>query len=165
MRVNEIISKNKNGLLIYTDVLEDIHTHVENWLFEDIGNIALKLHTGRSRNDQIATLTKMYLKNTTNNIITLLKQLQNVFLEMSNKNNDIIFPGYTHGQRAQPILFSDIIMAFYSMLDRDITRFQDCSKRMDVLPLGSGALAGTNYNIDRNYVAKNLIFLKFQKTV
>lgn len=139
---------------------EDIHMAIEKRLIAIVGQVGGKLHTGRSRNDQVALDIRMYLKKEVNNILSLLTELGSVLVEVAEKNIDVIMPGYTHLQRAQPILFSHHIMAYYEMFKRDIDRLEDAYKRLDVMPLGAGALAGTTYNLDRQYVADLLGFRK-----
>lgn len=139
---------------------EDIHMAVEKKLIELIGSLGGKLHTGRSRNDQVALDIRMYLKKEILNIKDLLKLLMEAIVEVAESNKDVIMPGYTHLQRAQPILFSHHMMAYYEMMKRDLDRLEDCFKRIDVMPLGAGALAGTTYPLDRHYVAELLGFSK-----
>ena len=139
---------------------EDIHMAVEKKLIELIGSLGGKLHTGRSRNDQVALDIRMYLKKELLNIKDLLKLLMEAIVEVAESNKDVIMPGYTHLQRAQPILFSHHMMAYYEMMKRDLDRLEDCFKRVDVMPLGAGALAGTTYPLDRHYVAELLGFSK-----
>ncbi len=138
--------------------LEDIHLNIERRLIEKIGNIGGKLHTARSRNDQIALDLRLYLRHETEDILSLIKNLASAFLELAEKNSDAIMPGYTHLQRAQPVLFSHHILAYFEMLKRDRERFLDCLKRINIMPLGAGALAGTSFPIDRKYVAGLLRF-------
>ena len=147
----------KGGLSISGEA-EDIHTWVENKLKEKIGNIAGKLHTARSRNDQVALDERLYLKEEVQKIKALLKDLQISLLLKAEKNLDIVMPGYTHLQHAQPILFPHHLLAYFYKFDRDKGRMKDLFTRMDVLPLGSAALAGTSFPIDRKYVAKQLNF-------
>ena len=147
----------KNGWSI-SEEAEDIHTWVENNLKEKIGDIAGKLHTARSRNDQVALDERLYLKEEVHKIQDLLKDLQASLLLIAEKNMDVIMPGYTHLQHAQPILFSHHLLAYFYKFNRDKGRMKDLFKRMDVLPLGSAALAGTSFPIDREYVAKQLNF-------
>lgn len=137
---------------------EDIHTAVEERLIQKIGNTGKKLHTSRSRNDQIALDFRMYLKDEVWEIIKLLKNLQEVIIGIAKKNLGAIMPGYTHMQHAQPVLFSHHIMAYFWMLNRDMERLKDCLKRINVMPLGSGPIAGISLPIDRKYVAKLLGF-------
>ena len=155
----EVILKDvqKNGLSI-TGEAEDIHTWVENKLKEKIGDIAGKLHTARSRNDQVALDERLYLKEEVKKIKASLKGLQTSLLLIAEKNLDVIMPGYTHLQHAQPILFSHHLLAYFYKFNRDKGRMKDLFERMDVLPLGSAALAGTSFPIDREFVAKQLGF-------
>ncbi|PNS02521.1 argininosuccinate lyase [Petrotoga miotherma DSM 10691] len=139
-------------------MVEDVHTLVEQMLVEKIGDVGKKIHTARSRNDQIATDERLYLRNEILKIIDLLGQLNAVLLELSKKHKNKIMPGYTHMQRAQPITFSHHLLAYMEMFKRDIERLKDSLKRVNVLVLGSGALAGTSYDIDRMYVASLLDF-------
>jgi len=155
----EVILKDvqKNGLSI-TGEAEDIHTWVENKLKEKIGDIAGKLHTARSRNDQVALDERLYLKEEVKKIKASLKDLQTSLLLIAEKNLDVIMPGYTHLQHAQPIIFSHHLLAYFYKFNRDKGRMKDLFERMDVLPLGSAALAGTSFPIDREFVAKQLGF-------
>jgi len=148
------------GNFIFDDSLEDIHMHIESRLVQDAGKVALKLHTARSRNDQVALDVRMYLRDETLNTIKGLVQLNKVIVDLATKHIDVVLPGYTHLQRAQPILLSHHLMAYYEMFARDVDRFKDCLKRINVMPLGSAALAGTTYPIDREYTAKLLGFPK-----
>ncbi len=138
--------------------LEDIHMHIETRLIEKVGKVAQKLHTARSRNDQVALDVRMYLRKETLNTVKRLIMLQKVIVELAKAHIDVVLPGYTHLQRAQPILLSHHLMAYYEMFSRDVGRFEDCLKRINVMPLGSAALAGTTYPIDREYVARILDF-------
>ena len=144
----------------YDDSLEDIHMHVESRLAKNIGKVALKLHTARSRNDQVALDVRMYLRDEVQKIISGLIGLRKVIVELCEKHLSVIMPGYTHLQKAQPVLFSHHFMAYYEMFLRDTERMRDCFKRINVMPLGSAALAGTTYPIDRSYTAKLLGFPK-----
>jgi len=152
------IQENKVG--ITTGEAEDIHSWVENKLKEKIGSVAGKLHIARSRNDQIALDERMYLKEEVLKTQGLLKDLQKSLLSSAQKNLGIIMPGYTHLQHAQPLLFSHHFMAYFYMFERDKGRMRDLYKRIDVLPLGSAALAGTSFHINREFVAKQLGFNK-----
>jgi argininosuccinate lyase len=140
------------------DRLEDIHMNIENRLSELIGPVAGKLHTARSRNDQICLDIRMYLRDEVDEILKELKRLTKTLLDLAKKNIDHIIPGYTHLQRAQPVLLSHHLLAYLEMFLRDRDRLQDCLKRVNIMPLGSAALAGTNFPIDRDYVAKLLKF-------
>ncbi|WP_123042201.1 argininosuccinate lyase [Cohnella candidum] len=137
---------------------EDIHMSVEKALIEEIGPVGGKLHTGRSRNDQVATDMHLYLRKRVVEFVDLLHKLQTALIGQAKANLDTILPGYTHLQRAQPILFAHHLMAYVSMFGRDIERLQDSYKRIDMLPLGAGALAGTTFAIDRLFTAKQLNF-------
>lgn len=156
--LKEILSDIEKGLIEFEIDAEDIHMNVEKILIERIGDIGKRLHTGRSRNDQVALDIRMYLKDEILIIKNLIVSLEKTLLSISEKNLDTILPGYTHLQRAQPITFAHHMMAYFQMFRRDIERLMDCYKRMNVLPLGSGALAGTTYPIDRNMVADELGF-------
>jgi len=157
--LQEILKEVQEGKLeIINGEAEDIHSWVENKLKEKIGAVAGKLHTARSRNDQIALDERMYLKEEDLKIQDLLKDLQKSLLSSAQKKLGIIMPGYTHLQHAQPILFSHYLMAYFYMFERDKGRMQDLYRRIDVLPLGSAALAGTSFPIDREFVASQLGF-------
>lgn len=140
--------------------LEDIHMNIESRLFDKIGDVAGKLHTARSRNDQIALDLRLFLKESILGTIDKLRDLQRALIDVAEVNKDAIMPGYTHLQQAQPILFAHHLLAYFEMLQRDVGRFQCCLERVDVLPLGSGALAGVTYPIDRDLVARKLGFSK-----
>ena len=142
----------------FDDSLEDIHMHIESRLIEITGPVAQKLHTARSRNDQVAVDTRMYLRDETSRLIHRLYRLQKVIVDLARKHLDTVLPGYTHMQKAQPVLLSHHLMAYYEMFLRDIGRLEDCLKRINVMPLGSAALAGTTYPIDRAYTAELLGF-------
>ena len=139
---------------------EDIHMSIEKRLTEIIGNTAGKLHTARSRNDQVALDIRMYVRKETKEIKKLLLNLEYILVNLSEKYKTIVIPGYTHLQRAQPILFSHHLMAYFQMFKRDISRIDDFLERIDELPLGAGALAGTTFNIDRHFTAELLGFSK-----
>jgi len=142
------------------DSLEDIHMHIETRLFQVVGKVAQKLHTARSRNDQVALDVRMYLREETRTVIDMLKTLRSIIVELAKAHMDVVMPGYTHLQRAQPVLFSHHLMAYYEMFARDTERFRDALDRINVMPLGSAALAGTTYPIDRHYTAELLGFPK-----
>ncbi|MEJ2476670.1 MAG: argininosuccinate lyase [Desulfobacterales bacterium] len=139
---------------------EDIHMHIETRLVEEVGKVALKLHTARSRNDQVALDVRMFLRDETVRIIDQLINLRKVLVDLAEQTIDIVMPGYTHLQRAQPVLFAHHLMAYYEMFTRDTERMQDGLKRTDVMPLGTAALAGTTYPIDREVTAELLNFPK-----
>uniref|UniRef100_A0A7C4MLR9 Argininosuccinate lyase n=1 Tax=Desulfatirhabdium butyrativorans TaxID=340467 RepID=A0A7C4MLR9_9BACT len=148
----------QRGHFEFDPALEDIHMHIETRLSHEIGKTAQKLHTARSRNDQVALDTRLYVREQTRAVIALLVTLQQVLVRLAETHIDIVMPGYTHLQRAQPVLLSHHLMAYTEMFRRDEARFTDSLKRTNVLPLGSAALAGTTYPIDRRYVAEQLGF-------
>ncbi len=148
----------ESGTFSYNDSLEDIHMHIEDRLFSHVGNLSRKLHTARSRNDQIALDTRLYVKDQGGKIAGQLLDLCKAFIDLAENNIDVVLPGYTHLQRAQPVLFAHHMMAYFEMFARDKARFEDCLKRVDVMPLGSAALAGTTYPLDRSYTAELLGF-------
>jgi len=159
--LRQILKELQEGKLeIAAGEAEDIHSWSESKLKEKIGSVAGKLHIARSRNDQIALDERMYLKEEVLKTQDLLKDLQRSFLSSTQKNLGIIMPGYTHLQHAQSLLFSHHLIAYFFMFERDKGRMQDLYKRIDVLPLGSAALAGTSFPIDREFVAKQLGFSK-----
>lgn len=137
---------------------EDIHMHIEKLLHQKIGDTAGMIHTGRSRNDQVSLDIHLYLRHHVLNIIDLLVKLNQVILTISSKNIDIIMPGYTHLQRAEPIRFSHHMLAYYNMFSRDIKRLMDSFSNINSSPLGAGALAGSSFNLDRSYTASLLNF-------
>jgi argininosuccinate lyase len=148
----------ERGEYEYDDSLEDIHMHVETWLMREVGKTAQKLHTARSRNDQVALDIRMYLRHESVQVIRLLLQLRRVLVDTAKKHINVVLPGYTHLQRAQPVLFSHHLMAYYEMFSRDAQRFFEGLKRINVMPLGSAALAGSTFPIDRRYTAELLNF-------
>jgi argininosuccinate lyase len=156
--LNQIKTEIETGIFKFDDALEDIHMHIESRLYDIVGKVAQKLHTARSRNDQIALDVRMFLKDETHHIIRRLVDLQYVLVNLAKAHPDVILPGYTHMQRAQPVLFSHHLMAYFEMFSRDIDRFEQSLRRINVMPLGSAALAGTTYPIDRNYTAQLLGF-------
>ena len=137
---------------------EDIHMNVETILISRIGDVGKKLHTGRSRNDQVALDIRMYIKEEINNIDLMMKKLQEVLLNLAKKHTETIMPGYTHLQRAQPITLAHHLMAYFEMIKRDRDRLSGTYRRTNILPLGSGAMAATTYPLDRYAVAKELGF-------
>jgi argininosuccinate lyase len=153
----------EQGKLEFKLELEDIHMNIESRLFEKIGDVAGKLHTARSRNDQVALDLRLFVKEAIGETISKLKHFQLALLDVAEANKSVIMPGYTHLQQAQPVLFAHHLLAYFEMLQRDVMRFQDCLKRTDVLPLGSGALAGVGYSIDRDFVAKKLEFSELSR--
>src|SRR5437660_8501068 len=137
---------------------EDVHTFVEARLVEMIGDLGRKLHTGRSRNDQVATDLRLWLRGEIDKLAVTLRNTQEALLDLAETNRDEVMPGYTHLQRAQPILFAHWCLAYFEMLMRDRERLVDARKRVNIMPLGSAALAGTSYSIDRKAVARALGF-------
>ncbi len=148
----------EQGQFQFKAELEDIHMNIEARLTEKIGDIAGKLHTARSRNDQVAVDLRLFCKEAIAETVKGLKGLQFALLDVAEANKTVVMPGYTHLQRAQPVLLAHHLLAYFEMLERDVQRFQDCLKRTDVMPLGSGALAGVPYPIDRAFVAQQLGF-------
>lgn len=158
--LKEIAGKIETGKFRFREDLEDIHMNIEAALTKKIGNAGKKLHTARSRNDQIALDLRLYLRDETKNIISAIASLQRKVTGAAESHLDYIMPGYTHMQRAQPVLLAHHLLAYAEMLERDKGRLKDALKRINVLPLGSCALAGTSLPIDRRYVAKLLRFEK-----
>ena len=153
-----ILDDLNNGTLAFDDNAEDIHMFVEAELTKRIGDTGKKLHTARSRNDQVALDLRLYMRDEANDVIAMLKELIGVTLEQAKANKETIMPGYTHLQRAQPITFAHHLLAYCMMFLRDITRIEDALKRMNYSPLGSCALAGTTYPTNRDMVAEALGF-------
>jgi argininosuccinate lyase len=146
------------GEFQFDDSLEDIHMHIEARLLQIAGKAALKLHTARSRNDQVALDVRLYLRDQIKRLLERIHRLRTVLVALAKDHLDTTLPGYTHLQRAQPVLLAHHFMAYYEMLTRDADRFRDGLKRVNIMPLGSAALAGTTYPIDREYAAKLLDF-------
>lgn len=158
--LKEIDANIKSGKFVLNESLEDIHTNVEFALTELIGPVGGKLHTGRSRNDQVATDFKMYLRDSVLEVISLINMLVDTLIVIANNNKNSIMPGFTHMQHAQPVTVAQHMLAYVFKFGRDATRFFDAFKRMNECPLGVAALAGTVYSIDRNITAKYLGFEK-----
>jgi len=161
--LEEIGKALESGKLKLKGEFEDVHMNIEKMLIDRVGHVGKKLHTGRSRNDQVATDLRMYLKDEVVEIIGQLKGLQTTILDMAEANIDVVMPGYTHLQRAQPVLLSHHLMAYFEMFMRDRERLTDAFRRIDVLPLGSGALAGTSFPIDREFLARELGFSRISR--
>lgn len=142
---------------------EDIHSFVEKRLIEKVGDIGKKLHTARSRNDQVALDTRLFIKDAIKELDNNIKKLQSSLIQVAEESLDVVIPGYTHLQKAQPVLLSHHLMAYYEMLKRDRDRFKDTLKRTDIMPLGSAAFAGTSLKLDRNMVARELGFTQVSK--
>ena len=157
--LNELlIEVQSNPQAILQDDAEDIHSWVESKLIDKVGNLGKKLHTGRSRNDQVALDIKMWCKQQVTELQYALRDLQAKLVETAENNQHAVMPGYTHLQRAQPITFAHWCMAYVEMLERDYSRLSDAYRRMNSCPLGSGALAGTAYAVDREQLAQDLGF-------
>ncbi|MGC8868845.1 MAG: argininosuccinate lyase [Sulfurihydrogenibium sp.] len=154
----EIEKEIKEGTFNWKKELEDVHMNIEKALIEKIGDVGGKLHTGRSRNDQVVTAFRLYLKEQVKDIINLITELQKTLLQKAEHYKDLVMPAYTHLQRAQPIRVAHYFLAYLEMFQRDKERFEDNLKRIDMLPLGSGAVAGVDFPIDREFVAKELGF-------
>jgi len=156
--LDEIKVEIADGKFVFSDTLEDIHMHIETRLIEKIGELGKKLHTGRSRNDQIALDMRMYLKVELKEIDNAILELLKTILNRAEQEEDVIMPGYTHMQRAQAVTFAHYLMAYYYMFKRDRERINSFLRHIDVLPLGSGALAGSTIPLDRNFVCDMLGF-------
>lgn len=156
--LKDIYKKIEEGNFSFEVALEDIHMNIEKRLTDAIGEAGGRLHTARSRNDQVALDTHMFIRRQVVEVEKLILDMQAALVETARKYSDVIMPGYTHLQRAQPILFSHHMMAYFSMLKRDFDRFRGVYERCDIMPLGAGALAGTTFPIDRPFVAEQLKF-------
>lgn len=156
--LSEIENEMDRGEFSFYEAQEDIHSAVEKALIEKIGILGEKLHTGRSRNDQVSLDLRLYVREAIEKINLLIREMQRVLTGLAEKNIDLVFPGYTHLQRAQPVLLSHHLLAYVEMLKRDRQRLQENLIRVNVLPLGSAALAGATFKLDRDMVAKELGF-------
>ncbi len=156
--LSKISDELENNKFTFSYELEDIHTHIESRLNEIIGEASGRLHTARSRNDQIATDLRLWVRESICDIQFLIKELMSSLIKQSEKNIETIMPGFTHLQTAQPITFAHHLLAYFEMFDRDISRFQNCKDRLNESPLGSGAIAGTVFNINRHYTSEKLEF-------
>jgi len=156
--LREIASEIESGRFRFDPALEDVHMNIEAALTKKIGPAGGRLHTARSRNDQVALDMRLYLRAEAGEILALVQKLQGALVGLAEKHLDALMPGYTHLQRAQPVLLSHHLLAYVEMLERDRDRLRDCLKRLDSMPLGSCALAGTSLPIDRQYVARLLGF-------
>ncbi len=156
--LKEILADIEAGKFDFSVDLEDIHMNIEKRLTDAIGDAGGRLHTARSRNDQVALDTHLYIRREVVAVQKEIKNLQQALIETAEKNKDVIMPGYTHLQRAQPILFAHHLLAYFSMLARDFERFAGVYRRADIMPLGAGALAGTTFPIDRKMVQEALHF-------
>ncbi len=154
----EIQQEIDNGQLQFTVHAEDVHMNIETFLIQKIGDVGKKLHTARSRNDQVALDLRMYLREELKAVIELILYLQEILLDLAQEHIHSVMPGYTHMQKAQPITLGHHLMAYFEMLRRDVWRMQDCYNRANYMPLGSGALAGTGFDLDRKFVSDQLRF-------
>jgi argininosuccinate lyase len=156
--LQEIAAEIERQEFVFDVRWEDIHMHIERRLIEKVGAVGGKLHTARSRNDQVALDVRLYLRDEIHTVLRDIGQLQHTLIELAERHLEVIMPGYTHLQRAQPIRLSHHLLAYYEMLERDRQRWAECCTRVNMLPLGAGALATTTYPIDRAYVAQLLGF-------
>lgn len=156
--LKNILTDIENGKVEFLIDAEDIHMNIEKLLTDRIGDAGKRLHTGRSRNDQVALDIRMYLMDETAQIKEMLIHTLSVLTSLAKEHTETIMPGYTHLQKAQPITFAHHLMAYFEMFKRDYQRLEDCRKRTNIMPLGSGALAGTTYPLDREFVARELGF-------
>jgi len=156
--LNQIRNEIRGGQFNWQLELEDVHLNIEKRLTHLIGDAGKRLHTARSRNDQVSTDIRLFLRASIDEIVDLIKSTQHALVDLAEKHADTVMPGFTHLQVAQPITFGHHLMAYFEMLKRDVARLLDCRKRLNQLPLGAAALAGTSYPIDRHLVAKLLDF-------
>jgi argininosuccinate lyase len=156
--LNEILQEIQAGQFEWRLDLEDVHLNIEKRLTDKIGDAGKRLHTGRSRNDQVSTDVRLWLRSVADDVITGIRQLQTSIVDLAETHFDTAMPGFTHLQVAQPVTFGHHLLAYFEMLQRDAARFADARKRINRLPLGAAALAGTSYPIDREMVAKELGF-------
>ena len=156
--LEDILRDIEKGKISFDEKAEDIHMNVESILTERIGAAGKRLHTGRSRNDQVALDIRMYLKTKIKEIKVLIHRLLGVLNKIAEENTETIMPGFTHLQNAQPVTLAHHVLAYFEMFSRDSDRLSDCFKRTNVMPLGSGALAATTYNLDREAVMAELGF-------
>jgi argininosuccinate lyase len=156
--LDTIVEEIESGRFEWSEAREDVHMNIEARLTELIGDAGKRLHTGRSRNDQVATDVRLYLRDQIRQILSRLVDFQQGLLELAEREADTIMPGFTHLQVAQPVTFGHHMMAWFEMLQRDVTRMQDCMARMNISPLGAAALAGTSYPVDRAFTATELGF-------
>ena len=156
--LEQIRQEISDGEFNWSVSLEDVHMNIESRLTQLIGDAGKKLHTGRSRNDQVATDIRLYLRDEIGHCLAQIRGFQKGLLDIAEQEADTIMPGFTHLQVAQPITFGHHMLAWFEMLERDHSRFKDCARRMNVMPLGAAALAGTSYKLDRSYAAELLAF-------
>ncbi|SDA25117.1 argininosuccinate lyase [Nitrosospira sp. Nsp18] len=156
--LDQIREEIRSGEFVWLLELEDVHLNIEKRLTALIGDAGKRLHTARSRNDQVATDIRLYLRASIDDIVSLIHAMQHALLDLAEKHTDTVMPGFTHLQVAQPVVFGHHLMAYFEMLKRDVERLSDCRKRVNRLPLGAAALAGTSYPINRDRVAQELGF-------
>ncbi|SHL95593.1 argininosuccinate lyase [Nitrosospira sp. Nsp11] len=156
--LDQIREEIRSGEFVWLLELEDVHLNIEKRLTALIGDAGKRLHTARSRNDQVATDIRLYLRASIDDIVSLIHAMQQALLDLAEKHTDTVMPGFTHLQVAQPVVFGHHLMAYFEMLKRDVERLSDCRRRVNRLPLGAAALAGTSYPIDRDRVAQELGF-------
>jgi len=156
--LKEILHEIRDGKFVWSLDLEDVHLNIEKRLTDKIGDAGKRLHTGRSRNDQVATDVRLWLRATADEVVAKIRQLQGAIVDLAEVHVDTAMPGFTHLQVAQPVTFGHHLLAYFEMLQRDAARFTDARKRINRLPLGAAALAGTSYPIDRQMVADALGF-------
>jgi argininosuccinate lyase len=158
VELDKIEKRIDEGDFTFSAELEDIHMHIESALIEKLGNEGARVHSARSRNDQVALDIRLYLRDVVAEIAEMIRDFQRALVEQADANGDAILPGFTHLQHAQPVLFAHHLLAYVEMLDRDAERLNNCAKRINVMPLGSGALAGSTLNINREMVCETLKF-------
>ncbi|MCK4697718.1 MAG: argininosuccinate lyase, partial [Dehalococcoidia bacterium] len=151
------------GRFQFKTELEDIHMNIESRLIEKVGEVGGKLHTARSRNDQVALDLRLFAKQAASDTLDSLRGLQRAIVGLAQANKGVAMPGYTHLQPAQPVLLAHHLLAYFEMLQRDVDRFCDCLRRVDVMPLGSGAVAGVAYDVDRDFLACELGFSRISQ--
>jgi argininosuccinate lyase len=156
--LRQIEAEIDSGQFAWSVELEDVHMNIEARLIDRVGEVGKKLHTGRSRNDQVATDIRLFLRDAIDAIIHAIQELQSVLVDLAEREVDTLMPGYTHLQPAQPVSFGHHMLAWFEMLQRDAERLHDCRRRVNIMPLGSAALAGTTYPVDRAYTARELGF-------
>src|SRR5262245_28646503 len=156
--LDAIAGQIERGEFAFSTRLEDIHTHIERALIDRLGDVGRKLHTGRSRNDQVVTDVKLWVRDAIDGLDARLRDLQAALVEAAERDRDLVLPGYTHMQRAQPVLAAHYFLAYAEKYHRDRDRLADCRRRVNILPLGAAALAGTSLPIDRDSVRRQLGF-------
>ncbi|MGL4853736.1 MAG: argininosuccinate lyase, partial [Lentisphaeria bacterium] len=157
-QLREILALIESGSFEFSQKLEDIHMNIESYLIDKVGTAGARLHTARSRNDQVATDIRLYVRDEIDEMSVLIEEVKRALVKVARDNKGAIMPGFTHMQNAQPVLFAHHLLAYVEMFDRDRGRLLDCRKRLNVCPLGSAALAGSTFPIDRQFVAAELQF-------